>query len=89
MKMHIWLRSLSDKLEKDDIQELLHRIKQLPETADQELADSVLRVCLEANKQTIQTWEGDANMFEYLLDFMQPQLQEMEDKKVEEAATYL
>ncbi len=39
------------------------------------MADSVLEVALEANKQIFEEWEGDGNMFESLMEVMEPQLQ--------------
>ena len=51
---HIWLGALSDRLKKQNMVELLENINQLPGKADRELADSVLQVSVEANKQIVE-----------------------------------
>lgn len=53
-KEHTWLRALSDRVEKQEMKELLERINSLTEKFDRELADSVLEVSIRANKQLIE-----------------------------------
>ncbi len=48
---HIWPGSLSDKLEKHDLRELLKEAERLQGKTDREFAKSVLEVGIEANKQ--------------------------------------
>lgn len=50
-KTHIWLRALSGRLDKNDIQNLLEHISQISGKWDKEMANSVLAVSIEANKQ--------------------------------------
>lgn len=47
---HAWLGALSEKLEKQDLAELLGKIRQLTGKNERELADSVLEVSLGANR---------------------------------------
>ena len=69
---HIWLSSLSDKLEKQNLLELLEEIERLQEKEEQEFAKSVLEVGLEANKQIVKKLIGDDSMSEELLEILKP-----------------
>lgn len=71
---HIWMSALSDKLKKNDILELLEKINQLSGKTDRELADSVLSVSIEANKQAVEELMGDDSMCQALMEIMEPQL---------------
>lgn len=71
---HIWLRSLSDRMAKQDITKLLESINCLTKKSDKELADSVLEVSLQANKQVIEELVGDDSMSQTLIEIMEPQL---------------
>lgn len=79
-KTHTWLRSLSEKLEEEDICELLDCRVRLKNVADRKMADSVLEVALEANKRILEEWKGDFNMFESLMEIIEPQIQLREEK---------
>lgn len=78
---HAWLKALSRKVEEEAAKRLLKRIKDLTEKEDKDMADSVLRVMLEANGQIVEKWKGDADIFEALMEIMEPQIQ-MREKKV-------
>ena len=80
---HIWLGALSDRLEKQNMVELLENINKLSGKADRELADSVLQVSVEANKQIVEELMGDDDRCEALMEIMEPQLlkREREGKK--------
>ena len=69
---HVWLRALSRRLEKQDIQNLLKHILQLNKKSDKENADSVLEVALKANAKIIAELMGDDNMSEELLEIVKP-----------------
>lgn len=69
---HIWLRALSDRIEKQDMTKLLERISRLTEKGDRELADSVLEVSVQANKQILEELIGDDSMSQALLEIMEP-----------------
>ncbi len=69
---HIWLRALSGKLKKQDIQDLLARILQLSSKADRENAGAILEVTLRANSNVIDEIMGDEHMSEELLEIIQP-----------------
>ena len=77
---HIWLGALSAKLQKQDMQELVENIRKLTEKEDKELADSVLQVSIEANRQMVDELMGDDGMCEALMEIMEPQVQQREKR---------
>ena len=79
-KSHTWLRSLSRNLETEDIRKLLEERKHMTEVYEKEMADSVLEVALEANQRILEEWKGDEDMFESLMEMMEPQLQLREER---------
>lgn len=80
-KCHTWLRSLSQNLKTEDIRKLLEQRKHMTEIYEKEMADSVLEVALEANKQILEEWKGDEDMFESLMEMMEPELQ-LRDERI-------
>ena len=80
---HVWLRFLSERLKKQDVIDFLENVRQLSDKEDQELADSVLEVGMEANKQIIEELIGDENMYETLMEIMEPRIQQREKAKIE------
>lgn len=78
---HAWLGALSGKVGKEAAKRLLERIRGLTEKEEKEMADSVLRVMLKANGQIVEEWKGDADMFEALMEIVEPQIQ-MREKKI-------
>lgn len=69
---HIWLKSLSEKLQKQDLRELLEAVRKLKGKQEKEFADSVLEVSVRANEQIIEELMGDESMSQALLDIMKP-----------------
>lgn len=80
---HTWLKALSVKLDKEDIQNLLDKINQITETNDREMANSVLEVSIGANKHMIEELMGDDIMFETLMEIMEPKINEIRKGDVE------
>lgn len=74
---HIWLGSLSDRMGRQDILELLRNIKDLQGKADREYADSVLDVSIGANEQIIRELKGDGSVSGALLKIMEPELRQI------------
>lgn len=72
--VHTWLRALSEKLEREDMKQLLDKIRQLSGKEERELADSVLEVSIEANKHIIEKWKEGDDMCHALMELMEPQL---------------
>ncbi len=81
---HTWLGALSEKLKKQDMTELLKKIRQLTGKNDRELADSVLEVSIGANRQIVEELKGDASMCQALMEIMEPQLLLRDEEKINE-----
>lgn len=77
---HTWLRVLSENVEERDAIRLLDKIKVLTEKDDKDMADSVLWVMMEANQQMVEEWKGDADMFDALMEIVEPQVKLREEK---------
>ena len=71
-EQHTWLKSLTDKMEENDMRKLLKDVSHLSEKLDKEFADSVLEVCLKANEHLIKKLKGDDTMSEALLEIVEP-----------------
>ncbi len=84
-KEHVWLSSLSASLQKQDMKELFDRIQQLETRFDRELADSILEVSVDANKEVLESWKGDDHMCEALMEIMEPEIR-LREKALKEAA---
>lgn len=83
---HQWLMALSGKLKKEDIQKLLGNRNSLAEKQDRDLADSVLEVSIGANKKVIDELIGDEDMYDILMEIMEPKLRV---KRIQEAVDLL
>lgn len=81
---HVWLRALSDRIEKRDMTKLLESISKLTKKSDRELADSVLEVSVQANKQVIKELIGDDYMSQALLEIMEPLILMREEESLKE-----
>lgn len=73
-KAHVWLRALSDKMGKQDMEELLKKIESMKQKLDRELAESVLEVSVRANQQVVEELRGDDSMCQALLEIMEPEI---------------
>lgn len=83
---HIWLKALSDRVEKQDMETLLERISRLTEQGDRELADSVLEVSAQVNWHLLDELRGDDNMSEALVEIFMPILEPIIEARVEARA---
>ena len=81
---HTWLKALSVRLDKRDIQDLLEKIRQMTEKNDREIADSVLEVSIGANRHIVDELMGDDSMFETLMEIMEPKITEIRKRDKEE-----
>ena len=82
---HIWLKALTDKMQKQDMKNFLEEVSRITEKGKRELADSVLEVSARANKALIELLrkEGDI-MSGALMEIFEPEINEIVDKKVSE-----
>ena len=84
-KNHGWLKSLSDKLKKQEMEALLNRARSLPGKLDRELADAVLEVSVKANREIVEELKGDEAMCQALLEIMEPEINKIVGLAKEEA----
>ena len=76
-KNHGWLKSLSDKLKKEEMEALLKRARSLSGKLDRELADAVLEVSVKANREIVEELKGDEAMCQALLEIMEPEIKQI------------
>ena len=80
---HVWLGSLSDQLDKQNLQNLLEEINKLHGKADMEFADSVLEVSIQANFETVEQLRGDDKVCQALLEIMEPEINKIKESVTE------
>ena len=81
---HAWQCALSRKVGDMAARKLLEKISRLTGKDDRDMADSVLKVMLDANEQIVEKWKGDEKMFERLMEIVEPQIQLREKKMWED-----
>ena len=81
---HTWLKSLSGRLEKQELKDLLKQIDGLTHDFDKRLADAVLEVSVRANPEVARELKGDATMCQALLEIMEPEINKIVEKVAEE-----
>ncbi len=84
-KSHGWLKSLSDKLKKQEMEALLKRARSLSGKLERELADAVLEVSVKANREIVEELKGDEAMCQALLEIMEPEINKIVGLAKEEA----
>ncbi len=82
---HTWLKSLSGRLKKQELKDLLKRIDGLTHDFDRKLADAILEVSIQANQEIVEELKGDASMCQALLEIMEPEINKITEKAVKEA----
>lgn len=84
-KNHIWLKALSDKMEKQDMKELLEQVNALSQKQEREFADSVLEVSVRANRQVANELRvGGDSVCNALLELMEPEINKIVELRVQE-----
>jgi len=83
---HMWLKSLSENLQKQEIKELLEHIEKLTQDFDKGLADAVLEVSVRANRQIAEELKGDESMCQALLEIMEPEINKIAEQAAKKAA---
>ncbi len=81
---HIWLKALSEKLERQDVEELVGRIRRLSGQQEREYAGSVFQVSISANRKVMDELKGDVDMNQALLELMEPELRIRDEEKIKE-----
>lgn len=83
---HIWIKALSDRVEKHEMREFLKKVNCLTQKFDRELADSVLEVSIRANRQVVGELRGEDGMCEALLEIMAPEINQIVLEKTQKVA---
>lgn len=81
---HAWLKSLSNKLKKQEMNRLLAQADTLTQKFDKELASAVLEVSVQANQQIAKELRGEKSMNGFLLEFMRPEMEKMVEEMRDE-----
>lgn len=82
---HIWLKALSDKMEKQDMKELLEQVNALSQKQEREFADSVLEVSVRANRQVADELRvGGDSVCNALLELMEPEINKLAESRAQE-----
>ena len=76
----MWLKALTGKMEKKDMENLMEEACRMCGKHERELVESILEVTLNANSSLIEEMRGDAKMGEMMLKIMQPVILELERK---------
>ena len=84
-KEHTWIKALSDRVQKQEMRELLERVHGLTQKFDKELADSVLEVSIGANWKIVEELRGDDSMCRALLEIMEPEINKIVESKVQKS----
>ncbi len=77
-KDHVWIRALTDKMEKADMDRLIEKSENIYNEFDRRMVESILEVALNANISLMEDMRGDAGMSETLLKIMRPMILELE-----------
>lgn len=77
---HTWLKALSSDMEKQEMVAFLMQIDGLTAQFDRELADSVLEVSIQANRDIVNELKGDQRMCQALLEIMEPEINVIAEK---------
>lgn len=84
-KGHTWLKSLSEKLGKQEMEELLASVSILTEKFDRELAEAVLEISVRANRQVADELRGDGDMCQALLEIMEPEINKIVESEIQKS----
>ena len=77
---HTWLKALSARMKRDEMEYLLHKIETLKPGFDRELADAVLEVTVQANQRLVDELKGDEHMCQALLEIMEPEIMKIKEE---------
>ena len=83
LRSHMWIKALSDRIEKQEMRNLFEKVIALTQKFDRELADSVLEVSIKANKKIVEELRGDDSMCQALLEIMEPEINKEVNRRVE------
>ena len=73
---HIWLVALSGKLTKQQVEKILAKASQITSERERRLADSVLQVCVAANREIVEKLKEENHMCQALREIMEPEIRQ-------------
>ena len=73
---HIWLVALAGKLTEQQVEKILAKASQITNEREKRLADSVLQVCVAANKKIVEKLKGENHMCQALAEIMEPEIRQ-------------
>ena len=77
---HAWLRMLTDRPWKQDVDRFLELWRRLEGKAEREYAESILEVFAKANREWLRQRKGEKDMGPALMEIMEPELRQAEDR---------
>lgn len=77
---HMWIKALTDKMERADMERLIEKSSEVSSEHERELVESILEVTLKANSSLAEELIGDVKMGEMILKVVQPLILEKEKK---------
>ncbi len=81
---HIWLESLSKKLGKEGLKRLIRKAEGLEGVHSRSLADDVLQLAVNANKDVVEILKGEDSMCRALMEIMKPEIEAEVEARVKE-----
>lgn len=83
---HLWLRSLTDNMNRLQAQQLIRRSKEMMSRPEAEYVEAVLQIVAKANRKIFEMLkEEDDTMYSALVELMQPEIDEAAKKARDEA----
>lgn len=80
-KSHAYLRVLTHKSKKGDVNRLLELYKNLSGKEEREYAESILEVFTEVNEKWIEKWKEEGGMDPALMRMMEPEFKKQKRKE--------
>ncbi len=85
-KNHIWLKALTDNMDREQAQTLIKESKELMNQPEADYADAVLQIVSKANKELFEALKKEEkDMYSALVELMQPEIDEAVNAAVNEA----
>lgn len=85
---HIWIRSLTDKMDRHQAEHLIHKSRELMGRPEAGYVDAVLQIASKANRKIFdEVKKEDRDMYQAFVDLMQPEIDEAVNKRLDEAVS--
>ncbi|MDE5697933.1 MAG: hypothetical protein K2I96_11075, partial [Lachnospiraceae bacterium] len=83
---HIWLKSLTDRMDREQAEQLIEQSGRLLDRPESEYVEAVLQIVSKANRKVFEELKKeDENMYSALVELMQPEIDEATKKAWDEA----